>query len=284
MKWLRANVASHGGDPRRISLIGQSAGATHVAGYVAHSRFHGRDGVGIAGALLISGVYDVSRSDPNPFQRAYYGDAQEKWAACSTLDGLVATRLPLLFSVSEFDGGDFQRQAAFCGDGVSPMRTGRFPRLHWLGGSQSSLTRVGCRVAAGQPRAAHPGFLSRRPAARSASAANTFEELRMVEPVRFPDVELYRGWGAPMRTECEIRGLESTQGAIPKGFAGALYKVGADRQYPSGRTDDIFIDGEGMIHMFRFKDDQVDYVSRWVHTERYKPTTSREAQPVRPLP
>jgi carotenoid cleavage dioxygenase len=92
----------------------------------------------------------------------------------------------------------------------------------------------------------------------------------MVEPVRFPDIELYRGWGEPLRTECDIRGLELTQGAIPDGLEGALYKVGADRQYPSGRTDDIFIDGEGMIHMFRFKDNQVDYVSRWVHTERYK--------------
>ncbi len=92
----------------------------------------------------------------------------------------------------------------------------------------------------------------------------------MVEPVRFPDIELYRGWGEPLRTECDIRGLELTQGEIPDGLEGALYRVGADRQYPSGRTDDIFIDGEGMIHMFRFKDNQVDYVSRWVHTERYK--------------
>jgi carotenoid cleavage dioxygenase-like enzyme len=92
----------------------------------------------------------------------------------------------------------------------------------------------------------------------------------MVEPVHFPDVELYRGWGEPMRTESTLRGLELIQGAIPDGLEGALYKVGADRQYPSGRLDDIFIDGEGMIHMFRFKDNQVDYVSRWVHTERYK--------------
>ena len=92
----------------------------------------------------------------------------------------------------------------------------------------------------------------------------------MVEPVIFPDIELYRGWGEPMRTECEVRGLELIQGEIPRGLEGALYKVGADRQYPSGRSDDIFIDGEGMIHMFRFKDNQVDYVSRWVQTERYK--------------
>ncbi|HWW63430.1 MAG TPA: carotenoid oxygenase family protein [Sphingomonadaceae bacterium] len=92
----------------------------------------------------------------------------------------------------------------------------------------------------------------------------------MVEPVRFPEIELYEGWGEPMRTECELRGLELIQGAIPDGLEGALYRVGADRQYSSGRTDDIFIDGEGMIHMFRFKDNQVDYVTRWVETERYK--------------
>ncbi|MDR2215234.1 MAG: carotenoid oxygenase family protein [Nevskiaceae bacterium] len=92
----------------------------------------------------------------------------------------------------------------------------------------------------------------------------------MVDAIHFPDVELYRGWGAPMRTESTLRGLELTQGAIPEGLEGALYKVGADRQYPSGRLDDIFIDGEGMIHMFRFKNGQVDYLSRWVHTKRYQ--------------
>ena len=92
----------------------------------------------------------------------------------------------------------------------------------------------------------------------------------MVEPVRFPEIELYQGWGDPMRTECEVRGVELTQGEIPAGFEGALYKVGPDRQYPSGRTDDIFIDGEGMIHLFRFRDNQLDYLSRWVHTERYE--------------
>jgi carotenoid cleavage dioxygenase-like enzyme len=92
----------------------------------------------------------------------------------------------------------------------------------------------------------------------------------MVEPVRFPEVELYKGWGEPLRTEVEIRGLELTQGELPAQIEGALYRVGADRQYPSGRTDDIFIDGEGMIHMFRFRNNQVDYLSRWVHTERFK--------------
>jgi hypothetical protein len=92
----------------------------------------------------------------------------------------------------------------------------------------------------------------------------------MADAVRFPDIPLYRGWGVPMRAESEIKGLEIIQGELPEGLEGTLYKVGADRQYPSGRTDDIFIDGEGMIHMFRIEDGQVDYRSRWVRTDRFK--------------
>jgi carotenoid cleavage dioxygenase len=92
----------------------------------------------------------------------------------------------------------------------------------------------------------------------------------MVEPIRFPDIALYKGWGEPLRTESTIDALEVIQGKLPEGLRGTLYRNGADRQYPSGRTDDIFIDGEGMFHMFRFKDGQVDYKSRWVQTARYE--------------
>lgn len=92
----------------------------------------------------------------------------------------------------------------------------------------------------------------------------------MAEPIHFPDVPLYTGWGEPMRTECTTDALEIVQGEIPAGLQGTLYRNGADRQYPSGRTDDIFIDGEGMFHMFRFNDGQVDYKCRWVRTGRYE--------------
>ncbi len=90
-----------------------------------------------------------------------------------------------------------------------------------------------------------------------------------MEPVRFPDNELFQGWGEPLRSESTINGLEIVQGAIPEGLEGTLYRNGADWQYPSNRPDDIFIDGEGMFHMFRFEQGQVSYRSRWVHTARY---------------
>lgn len=91
-----------------------------------------------------------------------------------------------------------------------------------------------------------------------------------MELIRFPENDLFKGWGEPMRAESTIDALEIVQGAIPEGLNGTLYRNGADWQYPSRRSDDIFIDGEGMFHMFRFQDGQVDYRSRWIRTERFK--------------
>ena len=133
VNWLRANISAHGGDPQRIFLIGQSAGAVHVAGYVASPSLHEGGDIGVAGAMLISGSYDVVAADANQFHRAYYGSQPEKWAAASTLEGLVATDLPLLFSVSEFDAADFQKQAALLTAAFTAARK-RFPRMHWLAG------------------------------------------------------------------------------------------------------------------------------------------------------
>ena len=92
----------------------------------------------------------------------------------------------------------------------------------------------------------------------------------MVEAVRFPDIPLYQGWGAPMRTESTLSDLEVIQGEVPVGLNGTLYRCGPDRQYPPMTGDDVFIDGEGMAHMIRIEDGHVDYRSRWVRTERFQ--------------
>jgi carotenoid cleavage dioxygenase-like enzyme len=87
--------------------------------------------------------------------------------------------------------------------------------------------------------------------------------------VVFPNIPLYQGWGAPLRIESDIKDLELVQGSLPKELVGALYKCGPDRQYPPMLKDDIFIDGEGMVHMFRCEGGEVSYRSRWVRTERF---------------
>ncbi|MDX9873463.1 MAG: carotenoid oxygenase family protein [Spongiibacteraceae bacterium] len=86
----------------------------------------------------------------------------------------------------------------------------------------------------------------------------------------FPDIPLYRGWGAPLRVESDIRGLELIEGAIPADLNGTWYRAGPDRQYPPMTGEDIFIDGEGMVHRIHFDNGHVDYRSRWVRTRRFE--------------
>lgn len=133
VRWLRANVASYGGDPEQIVLIGQSAGATHVAAYVAHSRFHGGESARIAGAVLVSGVYDATTQKPSQFSTAYYGDASVTLAEARHNAGLIASGVPLLFTVSELDPREFQDQAMQLAREWHEAK-GTFPPLEYLAG------------------------------------------------------------------------------------------------------------------------------------------------------
>lgn len=128
--WLRGHVVEHGGDPARIVLCGQSAGATHVAGYLAHRREHS---AGVAGAVLMSGIYDTTTAEPNAFAEAYYGEDRRGWGPASCLAGLLATPVPIQFSVAEFDPADFQRQAAQVVAQWTAAK-GRYPEMHVLTG------------------------------------------------------------------------------------------------------------------------------------------------------
>ena len=92
----------------------------------------------------------------------------------------------------------------------------------------------------------------------------------MVEVLRFPDTPAFKGWGAPVRSETDARDLEVTFGAVPPELNGAWFRCGPEWQYPNSFGEEIFIDGEGMAHVFHFEDGHVDYRSRWVHTQRFE--------------
>jgi triacylglycerol lipase len=103
--WVRAQIGSYGGDPERLVLVGHSAGAVHVASFLAGQG--GRGSLeGIRGAALLSGIYELSAG----VAPAYFGD--EPPERTSTLPALLGTRVPLLFSVAERDPAPFPAQAA----------------------------------------------------------------------------------------------------------------------------------------------------------------------------
>jgi triacylglycerol lipase len=131
--WIRLNVGRYGGDPDKVVLSGQSAGAVHVASYVAHPDFHALPGTGVRGALLMSGLYDTTAGEPNDNHRAYYGDDESRYAEANCLPGLLATHVPLCFTVSEFDPPAFQAEAART-VGAWGEAKGSYPEMHYLVG------------------------------------------------------------------------------------------------------------------------------------------------------
>jgi triacylglycerol lipase len=133
VRWLRAHIAGYGGDPEAIFLMGQSSGAVHVAAYVSHGRFHPEGAAGIAGALMVSGVYDATTQPPNRFSAAYYGEDTAVLMEARHTAGLLASDLPLLFSVSEFDPGEFQDQAVQLTQAWHQARS-CYPPLEYLAG------------------------------------------------------------------------------------------------------------------------------------------------------
>lgn len=119
--WARANAARLGGDPRRIVLAGESAGAAHVAAAVLIRRFHPPGGLTASAAVLVSGVYNVQLelrarrqlgiATPDARNEAYFGTDFDAYRAMSTVELIDAAPLPMLISYAELDPIQMQVQA-----------------------------------------------------------------------------------------------------------------------------------------------------------------------------
>lgn len=89
------------------------------------------------------------------------------------------------------------------------------------------------------------------------------------ESAYWPDTAVFRGYSAPVRLEVDICDLEVV-GTIPEGFDGAYIRNCADHAYPPMYADDIFINGDGMLHKIRFKNGRASLQTRYVQTEKLR--------------
>ena len=110
VKWVVDNAPARGGDPVRIYLMGHSAGAVHVATYVAQPAFHKVSGGGIAGAIMVSGLYNIAADTVGDPEKSYFGTDPAVYAERSPLPGLLATKVPLMIAAAELDPFFFHRE------------------------------------------------------------------------------------------------------------------------------------------------------------------------------
>ena len=110
IQWVSDNIASRGGDLSRVFLMGHSAGAVHVATYVSHPEFQKVKGGGLAGAILVSGIYDLNGEAAGDPEKAYFGTDPSLYAARSSLAGLQTVKLPLMIAAAELDPPRFIQQ------------------------------------------------------------------------------------------------------------------------------------------------------------------------------
>ncbi len=130
VSWVHQNIAAHGGSPARVFLMGHSAGAIHVATYLAQEQFQRVPGSGVVGALMLSALYDFTPElmAREPINKAYYGEDAAQWAARSARQGLLRTRVPLWLAYGELDPSSFVSEAeamnkALCEAGRCPVFT-----------------------------------------------------------------------------------------------------------------------------------------------------------------
>ena len=108
--YLRKTVAAHGGDASKLFVMGQSAGAVHVGGYLANEQSPSRDGWSPAGAILVSGLFDTHTMDKDQRFEAYFGTDPVQYADRPFLVNLARSKVPLLVVLAELDPPDFLRQ------------------------------------------------------------------------------------------------------------------------------------------------------------------------------
>jgi len=108
--WVSGKIGERGGDPARIYLMGHSAGAVHVANYVSHPEFHKVKDGGLAGAVMVSGIYDLGATPVGDAEITYFGSDPSRYAERSSKAGLLTTKIPLMIAAAELDPPRFVEQ------------------------------------------------------------------------------------------------------------------------------------------------------------------------------
>ena len=101
ISWVHQNIDLFGGSRDEVVTVGYSAGAFHVASFLAHPEFQASDS-GVAGAVLVSGIYRSS-ADASATEKSYFGSDPSKYEERSAFPGILNIETPILLAWSAVD-------------------------------------------------------------------------------------------------------------------------------------------------------------------------------------
>ena len=133
ISWVHDNIDLFGGRSDEVVLVGYSAGAFHVASYLAHPELREPD-PGVAGVVLVSGIYSPD-ADANAAEKSYFGNDASKYKDRSAFPGIVNVEAPIVLAWASLDSPGLVAQgeklkAQLC-------NAGHCPRTIVLSGSDS---------------------------------------------------------------------------------------------------------------------------------------------------
>ena len=134
LKWVKREISTFGGDPERIFVFGQSAGARHAADYTFDGRLQSAGGNdGVVGAILQSAVFDPASEPPGPNIEAYFG-ARAGWAERSLYIKLEGRKIPVFLVYAELDPKPFRDETEKMRAALCKRNGGACPRTLDLSG------------------------------------------------------------------------------------------------------------------------------------------------------
>lgn len=110
--WLAQHGADFGGDPRRIFVVAQSAGAVHAASTIFDKRVRARHHDAIRAAVLMSGIYEIIPDHEAGNINLYFGNDAEELRDRSAVNHVDDTVIPIIVTVSEMEPAYFGLSAA----------------------------------------------------------------------------------------------------------------------------------------------------------------------------
>ncbi len=131
--WIAQNIARYGGDPTRIFVIGQSAGAVHAASALFDPTLRPAGYDSIRAAALMSGLYKITAGMTAPNFNVYFGDDASTYAERSPVNFVATSKLPVLMTLAELEAEFFAPQAAALMEALN-RRDGHSPQFAWLRG------------------------------------------------------------------------------------------------------------------------------------------------------